>query len=158
MYFHLVCLLTHPSIYRGLGRIPNPLYPYVLYYELMRHRLNHLIANLGNSDISCVSHFLTCPSVLFVSTQSSVRQDVYFHGWLKYRDVLLSSHLNAAPMSNTVWGKLIPSKLATAKSRRMSVSRSAYWRSIFYKIVRMHPVLCLLNQEWAAVLEWQAGG
>jgi len=58
---------------------------------------------------------------LFVSTQSSIRQDVYFHGWLKYRDVLLyrlSSDFNAAPMPNIVWRKLLAFELDNSKDKR----------------------------------------
>jgi hypothetical protein len=72
---------------------------------------------------------------LFVSTQSSIRQDVYFRGWLKYRDVLLyrlSSDFNAAPMPNTVWRKLLAFELdnnqdkkdvGTSKSTRAAKQR-----------------------------------
>jgi hypothetical protein len=58
---------------------------------------------------------------LFVSTQSSVRQDAYFHGWLKYRDVLLyrlSSDFNATPMPNTVWRKLLGFELDNSKGKK----------------------------------------
>jgi hypothetical protein len=58
---------------------------------------------------------------LFVSTQSSVRQDVYFRGWLKYRDVLLyrlSSDFNVAPMPNTVWRKLLAFELDNSQDKR----------------------------------------
>jgi hypothetical protein len=63
---------------------------------------------------------------LLVSTQSSVRQDVYFRGWLKYQDVLLyrlSSDFNAAPMPNTVWRKLLAFELDNNQDK-MTVSSS----------------------------------
>jgi hypothetical protein len=58
---------------------------------------------------------------LFVSTQSSVRQDVYFRGWLKHRGVLLyqlSSNFSATPMPTSGWRKLLAFELDGSKDKK----------------------------------------
>ena len=81
------------------------------------HNLEFALQELIPTDLG----YVFPEPALFVSTQSLIRQDVYFRGWLKYRDVLLyrmSSDFNAAPMPNTVWRKLLAFELDNNKDEK----------------------------------------